>query len=42
MAYAARYGHQPLSELMALSERDLRIFCLSIQEILKGEEIPSG
>lgn len=26
LAYCARYGHQPLSELRAMSNRDLRAF----------------
>lgn len=37
MAYAARYGHQPVSELKAMTERELRLFVEEIARIVKEE-----
>lgn len=37
IAYAARYGSQPISELMALSMRDLSLFVDAIAAIIEEE-----
>ncbi|MEY2668550.1 MAG: hypothetical protein RJA59_1188 [Pseudomonadota bacterium] len=37
LAYCARYGHQPLSELRALSHRDLRRFHDELVAIVRRE-----
>ena len=37
MTYAARYGHQPLSELKALTRAELVMFCRMLQDIIRGE-----
>lgn len=36
-AYAARYGHQPLSEIRALSLTELRMFVAALDDIVKEE-----
>lgn len=37
MAYAARYGKQPLNVLMAMSERDLSAFVEALSRIVEQE-----
>lgn len=37
-AYAARYGHQPLSELRRLSIGDLDAFIAALGDIVQREE----
>lgn len=40
LAYAARYGKQPLSDLMALSMRDLGEFGDALSSIVEDEQKP--
>ncbi len=37
MTYGARYGHQPLSELKALTRPELERFVRMLQDIIRGE-----
>lgn len=37
IAYCARYGHQPISELLALSLADLARFKFELAEIVRAE-----
>ena len=37
MAYAARYGKQPLNVLMAMPERDLYAFVEALSRIVEDE-----
>lgn len=37
MMYVARYGHQPISEIRALSVRELTDFAVALTEIVKRE-----
>lgn len=44
LAWCARYGHQPLSELRALSDLELRLFTRRLVMILENErpEVPGA
>lgn len=37
LAFASRYGHQPLSELMQLDYDDLNTYCKSLAELMRDE-----
>jgi len=40
VAYAARYGHQPVSEIMGMSLRSLTNFQRAISDLVKEEQTP--
>lgn len=40
LAWAARYGRQPLSELRQLTRKDLALFSDSLQSIVEQENTP--
>lgn len=37
MTYGARYGHQPISEMKALTRHELVTFVLMLQDIVRDE-----
>jgi hypothetical protein len=42
VAFAARYGHQPLSEIGALRRSELQEFCREVGALLQQESNPRG
>lgn len=37
LAWAARYGHQPISEMLAMTRKDFETFCEELEEIVHAE-----
>lgn len=42
LAYAGRYGGQPLDVLMKMPLRDIGIFCGAVSDIVEEENKPRG
>ena len=42
LAFATRYGHTPLSEVLDLDERYLGEYCDALAQIVKEENAPKG